>query len=463
MGNPPFYGARMQSKEQKADIQNVFYSSKNSGNIDYVAGWYMKAAEYMKDWQIRAAYVSTNSICQGEQVANIWQPINDLGLHIDFAHDTFRWRNAATEQAHVYVVIIGFSKLNVPKTLFHHVNPDSEAEIVHPNVINAYLLPAPNVFVWNRVKPMSDIPPIGIGSQPIDDGNYLFSEKEMEDFVETEPNSKPFFHPWLGSQEFINGSHRYVLWLGNASKDAIDQMPKVKQRVEAVRLYRLNSKRTQTRKAAESPEHFGTEIIAESNAVIIPETSSERRHYIPIGFIGPDTFCSNAVRLVPNASIYHFGVLHSHFHNSWMRAVAGRLESRYRYSAGMVYNTFVWPNPTPEQKSNIESCAQRVLDARDNHAGDSLATLYDPDKMPDDLFVAHQALDAAVEEAYGVSFHGDEKKIVAHLFKLYEEAIWKEQDDKTLRDNQAVTKRNAKPLKATVKVKVKAKAKDNTE
>lgn len=235
-------------------------------------------------------------------------------------------------------------------------------------------------------------------------------------------------------------------------------MPKVKQRVEAVRLYRLNSKRTQTRKAAESPEHFGTEIIAESNAVIIPETSSERRHYIPIGFIGPDTFCSNAVRLVPNASIYHFGVLHSHFHNSWMRAVAGRLESRYRYSAGMVYNTFVWPNPTPEQKSNIESCAQRVLDARDNHAGDSLATLYDPDKMPDDLLDAHKSLDAAVEAAYGVSFQGDEEKIIAHMFKLYEKAVSKEKGSKAPANKNVSSERELKVSPHAVKVKVKVKS-----
>lgn len=421
IGNPPFYGARMQSKEQKAEIQDVFHGAKNCGNVDYVAGWYMKAAEYMADYPIRAAFVSTNSICQGEQVANIWEPIFKLGFHIDFAYDTFRWKNEANDQAHVFVVIVGFSKQPSAKRLFHHDKPDVKEELQLPSNINAYLKDAPDVFIWNRPKPLSDVPRIGIGSQPIDDGNYLFTKEEMDDFIGCEPKAAAYFHPWLGSREFLNGTERYVLWLGSASERALDEMPQAKARVQAVREYRLASNRAQTKKAAETPNHFGTELIAENEAILIPKVSSERRNYIPMGFIGPDTFCSDLVFLISDASLYDFGVLQSQFHNAWMRTVAGRLKSDYRYSGGMVYNNFVWPNPTPAQKEAIEQAAQAVLNARAAHAEKSLAELYDPAKMPSDLLAAHKALDKAVEDAYGVDFNGDEEKIVAQLFKLYAE------------------------------------------
>lgn len=427
MGNPPFYGARMQSKEQKAEIQEVFHGSKNSGNIDYVAGWYIKAAEYMANWPIRTAFVSTNSICQGEQVANIWKPIYDLGIRIDFAHDTFRWRNEASDMAHVFVVIVGFSKLGGEKTLFHHPNPDAEETVFYPENINAYLSTAPDVFVWNRNKPLCDVPEIGIGSQPVDDGNYLFTDEEIKEFLAKEPGAERFVHPWLGSVEFLNGKKRWTIWLGDATDDDLLRLPLCRERVEKVRAFRENSRRAQTRIAALTPTHYGTEIIPKSVSVLIPEVSSERRRYIPMGFIGSETFCSNLVRLMPNATIYHYGILQSQFHNAWMRVVAGRLKSDYRYSGGMVYNNFIWPDPTPEQRELIEECAQAVLDARDNHPDDSLATLYDPDKMPADLLAAHRALDAAVEAAYGVDFNGDEEKIVAHLFKLYAEATKEEQ------------------------------------
>lgn len=423
IGNPPFNGARWQSKEQKAEIIEVFHGSKNCGNIDYVAGWYMKAAEYMKDYFIRAAFVSTNSICQGEQVANIWKAIFDLGFHIDFAYDTFRWSNEATDQAHVFVVIVGFSKQKTKPMLFHHENPNADSIQLSPSNINAYLADAPDVFVWSRSKPICDVPKIGIGSQPIDDGNYLFTEDEMNDFIRKEPKSVKYFHPWLGSQEFIKNKPRYVLWLGEASESDLLELPLCSERVQRVKEYREGSSRAQTQKAANTPNHFGTEIIATENSVIIPEVSSERRHYIPIGFISPDVFCSNKVRLLPDANLYQFGILTSQFHNAWMRVVAGRLKSDYNYSNGVVYNNFIWPNPTPEQKQNIEQLAQRILDARASYPNASLADLYDPDKMPSDLLEAHHALDKAVEESYGVDFDGDEEKIVSHLFKLYAEAV----------------------------------------
>jgi hypothetical protein len=422
LGNPPFYGARLQSKQQKAEIKDVFHSSKNSGNIDYVAGWYIKAAEYMGNCPIRAAFVSTNSICQGEQVANIWKPIYDLGVRIDFAHDTFRWRNEATEQAHVFVVIVGFSKQGGTKTLFHHATPDAPEEVLNPANINAYLLNAPDVFVWNRNTPLCDVPEISIGNKPIDGGNYLFNEDEKEAFLSIEPKAAPYFHRWLGSKEFLNNQSRYVLWLGDLSEEELVELPQCRERVENVRQLRLASKSAPTQKIANIPARFHVENMPEGTSVLIPEVSSERRRYIPMGFIGPETFCSSLVRLIPNASIYHYGVLQSQFHNAWMRTVAGRLKSDYRYSGGIVYNNFVWPNPTSKQREAIEVCGQTVLDIRDNYPDESLANLYDPEKMPADLLAAHKALDAAVEAAYGVNFDGDEEKIVTHLFKLFAEA-----------------------------------------
>ena len=419
--NPPYMGSKNQSQGQRDQVKRVYHDSKNSGVIDYVACWYMKAAEYMGNEPIRAAFVSTNSICQGEQVAAVWSPIRDLGFHIDFAYDTFRWGNEATDQAHVFVNIIGFSKMDRPKRLFHHASPDDEPiELVASN-INFYLKDAPDAFVWNRSKPLCPVPPIGIGSQPIDDGNYIFTDEERNEFLAKEPRAAKFMHPFLGSREFINGNPRNILWLGEATEQELDELPLCSERVSAVRKFRLSSKRKQTLKAAERPAHFGTEIIASKSSVIVPKVSSERRLYIPMGFIGPEVLCSDLLFLIPEATLYHYGILQSQFHNAWMRMVAGRLKSDYRYSAGVVYNTFVWPDPSDEQRERIEACAQAVLDARDAHPGKSLADLYDPDRMPADLLAAHKALDASVEAAYGVDFGGDEEKIVAHLFKLYAE------------------------------------------
>ena len=421
MGNPPFYGARMQNKEQKAELQEVFHGSKNCGNIDYVAGWYMKAAEYMGGWPIRTAFVSTNSICQGEQVANIWSPIYELGFHIDFAHDTFRWRNEANDQAHVFVVIVGFSKANVSKTLYHYDSPDAAEEVSRPDNINAYLSTAPNVFVWNRSRPLCDVPELLTGSQRIDDNNYVFSTEEKCEFCKQEPAAEKYFKVWYGADEFINNRPRWCLYLGGCEEHELDKLPLCLERVNKVRAYREASNRAQTKKAAATPMRFGLEIIPDSPYLIVPVVSSERRKYVPIGYMTPDVLCSNQVNLIPDTTLYHFGVLHSQFCNAWMRTVCGRLKSDYRFSKGVVYNNFIWPDPTPEQREAIEACAQGVLDARESHPGDSLATLYDPDKMPADLLAAHKALDAAVEAAYSVNCGGDEEKIVAHLFKLYAE------------------------------------------
>ena len=440
MGNPPFLGARNQSKEQKAEIADVFHDAKNCGNIDYVAGWYMKTAEYISSYPIRCGFVSTNSICQGEQVANVWKPIYDLGIRIDFAHDTFRWTNEAQGQAHVFCIIAGFSKLGArdgKKLLFHHVNPDAEAVVQTPSNINAYLIDAPDEFIWNRSKAICDVPKIGIGNKPIDGGNYLFKPEEMAEFLTKEPASEPFFHPWLGSEEFIKGKSRYVLWLGNAAPVQLKDLPLCRARIMAVRDYRLVSSSAPTRKLAETPQRFHVENIPEDTSILIPKVSSERRKYVPMGFIDPGTFCSDLVFLIPNATLYHFGILQSQFHNAWMRRVCGRLKSDYRYSGGIVYNNFVWPGiaagnlnesvgnaVSTDVRVSVEEAAQVVLDARALYPDSTLADMYDPDNewMFPELAAAHKQLDAAVEAAYGVDFDGDEEKIVAHLFKLYAEA-----------------------------------------
>lgn len=427
VGNPPFVGARNQSAKQKSQVMAVFDGAKNSGNVDYCAAWYMKAAKFSLYKRTRCCLVSTNSICQGEQVANIWKPIHDMGVHIDFAHNTFRWSNeaAAGDQAHVFCVIVGFSRENGVKELYIHDTPDSEERVTHPANINAYLKDAPDVFVWSRNEPLCNVPEIGIGSQPIDNGNYLFTDDEKGEFLSKEPGAEKFFHPWLGSKEFIHNKPRWCLWLGEASWSDLKQLPLCRQRVDNVRKFRLSSKRKQTQRAAETPAHFGTEVIPKSDAILIPKVSSERRKYIPLGFIGPETLCSDLVFLMPNASLYHFGVMQSQFHNAWMRTVAGRLKSDYRYSAGVVYNTYIWPECGEAAKGRVSECAQAILDARKPYEeqGATLADMYDPNNATffPELVKAHGALDAAVEDAYGVDFHGDEEKIVSYLFRLYAE------------------------------------------
>lgn len=425
VGNPPFLGARNQSKEQKAELLEVFDGAKNAGNIDYCGAWYMKAARFTQGKRTRCALVSTNSICQGEQVANLWKPLHDLGIHIDFAHNTFRWDNEAADKAHVFCVIVGFSRENCEKRLYVHDTPDTAEVKKAAKSINAYLSDAPDAFIWNRNKPICDVPKIGIGNKPIDGGFYLFADEEKTDFLNREPGAKSYFHRWIGSREFLHGESRWCLYLGDATFAELKELPRCRERIEAVREYRLASKSVPTRKLADRPAHFHVENMPKGNSIVVPKVSSERRRYIPMGFVGPETLCSDLVFLIPNASLYHFGILQSQFHNAWMRTVAGRLKSDYRYSGGIVYNDFVWPEPTVSQREEVERCAQAVLDARDAQEGATLADMYDPknETFFPELMAAHKALDAAVEAAYGIDFGGDEEKIVAHLFNLYAKKV----------------------------------------
>ncbi len=415
IGNPPFVGARLMSESQKADMIAVFGEKwKNVGNIDYVGAWYKRAADYMRGTQVEAALVSTNSISQGEQVANLWQPLFADGIRINFAHRTFRWDSEASLKAHVHVVVVGFSYVeHKAKYLFEN---GQAKEVSH---INTYLIEAPDTFIYSRSKSLCDVPKIGIGNKPIDGGNYLFEKEEMEAFIQKEPKATDLFHPWYGSVEFIHQKPRYCLWLGDCSPKEIKEMPLCYERVENVRKVRLASSSAGTRKLADTPTRFHVENMPDGDSIIVPKVSSEKRKYVPMGFISKGTFASDLVFLIPNATLYHFGILESNVHMAWMRAVCGRLKSDYRYSKDIVYNNFPWPDPSSDLRAKIEQAAQAILDARALYPDSSLADLYDPTLMPKELLQAHRQNDRLVMQAYGFSPKMTESECVAALFRLY--------------------------------------------
>lgn len=421
MGNPPFVGARWMSSSQKEDVNDIFKGWKNVGDLDYVSCWYKKATDFIADTEIRAALVSTNSVNQGSSVANLWKPLFREGTHIDFAYRSFVWDSEASDKAHVHCVIIGFSR--APQNNQFRIFIDNEVH--YAKNINGYLIDGENIFVENRNKPICKVPEIKMGNQPIDDGNYLFKREEMEVFVKEEPLSQSYFHPWYGSREFITRYPRYCLWLGDCSPSQLRRMPGCLKRVEAVRKYRQQSDRASTKKLADIPTHFQTENMPKTTYIVIPEVSSQRRRYVPMGFMSPDIFCSNKVRLMPDATLYHFGILESNVHMAWMRAVCGRLKSDYDYSIKIVYNNFPWPSLTGAQKQKIEETAQGILDARALYPDSSLADLYDPLTMPPELRKAHTKNDIAVMQAYGFSTKMSEADCVAALMKMYQELVEK--------------------------------------
>ena len=371
----------------------------------------------MKGTEIRSALVSTNSVSQGESVANLWKPLFEEGVHIDFAHRTFRWDSEAKIKAHVHCVIIGFSLAanEKPKVLY-----SGEQKQIVAN-INGYLIDGENVFVESRSKPLCDVPEIGIGNKPIDGGYYLFSKDEMDKFLEAEPTAKPFFHPWYGAYEFINRCPRFCLYLGNCSPSELRKMPECMKRVEAVRQYRLASKSPGTVKLANTPTKFHVTNMPKGTYIVIPQVSSERRRYIPMGYMDDGVLCSDKVRIMPNGTLYHFGILESNVHMSWMRTISCRLKSDYSYTVNDVYNNFPWPTPTDEQRAKIEQTAQAILDARALYPDSSLADLYDETTMPPELRKAHQDNDRAVMRAYGFSVRDTtEASCVAELMRMYE-------------------------------------------
>ncbi len=419
IGNPPFLGASVMSKSQKDDLISVFGEKwKNVGNMDYVCAWYKKASDLMIGKTTRAALVSTNSVSQGEQVANLWQPLFEDGTRINFAHRTFKWGqddNKTSGMAHVHCVIIGFSHQASKE---YAIYTNGQKQIVKN--INAYLLDAPNVFVESRNKSVCNIPKMIYGNKPTD-GGYLFLDGiDIKQLLKDEPQIDKFIKRIIGAEEFLKNKERYCLWLVNAEPHEIRKSHFLKERVEGVRQFRLNSKKEATQKSADTPTLFQEVRQPSSNYIVIPRHSSETRKYIPMGFMSPEVIMNDAVQFIPDATLFHFGILTSSVHMAWMRAVCGRLETRYRYSKDIVYNNFVWADVTDVQKQKISDTAQAILDARAKYPDSSLADLYDETLMPIELRKAHQANDKAVMEAYGFKATMSEADIVAELFKLYE-------------------------------------------
>lgn len=419
MGNPPFVGARLMGSEQKDDVNLIFDGWKNAGNLDYVCCWYKKAADFMNGTAIRSALVSTNSVSQGESVANLWKPLFQAGVHIDFAHRTFRWDSEAKIKAHVHCVIIGFSTAPnpAPKVLY----TSDRNQIIQS--INGYLLDGPNVFVESRKKPLCKVPDVVFGNMP-NDGGYLsdYSTEAKNTIVSEYPESASLFKKFVGATEFIKNKDRWCLWLQGVSPAVIRKIPPILSAVENVRAMRESSNRAATRKLAETPMLFGEIRQPNSNYIIIPRHSSQNRKYIPIGFMSPDIICGDANLLLPQATLYHFGIMVSNVHNAWVHTVCGRIKSDFRYSVNMVYNNFPWPTPTDAQKAKIEQTAQAILDARALYPDASLADLYDELAMPPELRTAHQQNDRAVMQAYGFSVRDmTESSCVAALMKMYQQ------------------------------------------
>ncbi|NBI66131.1 class I SAM-dependent DNA methyltransferase [Pseudoflavonifractor sp. 60] len=428
ISNPPFVGYSLQSKEQKDDILSIYVDEKGkpyktAGKIDYVSGWYFKAAQLMKGTSIRTAFVSTNSITQGEQVAGVWKPLYDrFGIHIDFAHRTFRWDSEASLKAHVHCVIVGFSVAanSQERRLF-----TSERMQIVEN-INAYLLDAPNVFIDSRSVAICNIPQMVYGNKPTDGGFLFLTAEERDELLKKEPATEKFIRQIYGATEYINNKARYCLWLVGASPAELRKSAFIMERVEQVKQFRLNSTKAATQKSADTPTLFQEIRHPDSEYIIIPRHSSETRRYIPFGFVSPQIVVNDAVQIIPGAGIYHFGIMMSNVHMAWTRAVCGRIKSDYRYSKDVVYNNFPWPIPTDAQKAKIEQTAQAILDARALYPDSSLADLYDETTMPPELRKAHQMNDKAVMLAYGFSIKDmTESKCVAELMRMYQKLIEK--------------------------------------
>ena len=421
MGNPPFVGARMmeQGGSQKKDIEDLFGKIKDVQDLDYVCGWYKKAAELMQGTHIKTGFVSTNSICQGSQVPILWNVLfNDFHLNIIFAYQTFKWNSEASEKAAVHCVIVGLSPDDPKqKSLF-----TSDGKAVTVSNITPYLTEGTSTFAVSQKEPLCNVPKMNFGNQPRDGGHFILTDDEKNEILSMEPTLDKWIRPYVGSEEFIKGKSRWCLWLRDASPMDIKQSKTLYERVNAVREFRLASKAKTTRGYAKVPLSFAQVTQPEGkDCLLIPRVSSERRDYVPVGFIRAGIVTSDAVQIVPDATLYHFGVITSCVHMAWMRTVCGRLKSDYRYSKEQVYNTFPWPHANDRQRERIEQTAQAILDARALYPDSSLADLYDPVTMPPELLKAHRDNDRAVMAAYGFPSTMSESEIVAHLFALYTE------------------------------------------
>ena len=427
MGNPPFLGYSNQNKSQKEDMLSVYVDEKGkpyktAGKIDYVSGWYMKAAKYIQNTNIKCAFVSTNSITQGEQVANIWEPlISRFNLRIIFGWRSFVWNNEAKNMAHVHCVIIGFDCTNTPlkKKLYDENQICKHIE----NNISPYLIDGKNIFIKARSKPICNVSEMSVWGKPVEDGNLILTEEEYRDFIEKEPLAQKYIKTIYSGNDFISGKQRYCLWFVDATPKELQSMPLVMERINKVREYRLKSTKQATRESADTPYLFQELKNVTSDYLAIPKVSSEKRKYIPIGYLTKDIICTDSIRFVPNATLYDFGIITSIVHMAWMRVVTGRLEMRYNYSNTVVYNNFVWVDASEQQKEQINKTAQAILDARKLYPDSSLADLYDPLLMPLELRKAHKANDKAVLALYGFKPDASEEEIVAKLMQMYAEKV----------------------------------------
>lgn len=422
MGNPPFVGKKEQSREQKSDLVSVWKNAKGTGNLDYVTGWYKKAAEVVQSSRIQVAFVSTNSITQGEQVPIFWRQMLNMGIHIDFAYRTFRWDSEASIKAHVHCVIIGFSVLPEKKKRRLYTTENYQ----EVNNINPYLIDAPSVLIEGRSRSICNALPILYGSMPIDDGHLILGQEDVDKLLSENPNNQRFIKKYVGGAELIQGKKRWCLWLKGATPKELQSSSIIMERIKATAEFRKSSKRPQTLELANTPALFGEIRQPDTEMLAIPKVSSENRRYIPISYISPDIIVNGSALIIPNASLYHFGVLISNVHNAWMRVVAGRMKSDYQYSNKIVYNNFPWPTPTEEQKAKIERTAQAILDARALYPDSSLADLYDEVTMPQELRKAHQQNDKAVMQTYGFwGKYNSESACVAELMKMYQQLVEK--------------------------------------
>ncbi|MDD2790351.1 MAG: N-6 DNA methylase [Sulfurimonas sp.] len=421
LGNPPYLGARLQSKDQKEDMTSVFKGVKNFNNLDYIACWFYKGANYIKNVDAKVAFVSTNSISQGEQVGILWTHILDKNIEIDFAYKSFKWQNNAKSNAAVIVVVIGLRNIsNKPKYLYM-------SNIKHEvKNINAYLVNADNIIVHKRSKPLSKLKPMSFGSMPNDGGSLLLTLEEKNLLLENYPEVKCLIKKFSGSQEFINGQSKYCLWITDDMKNMAFDNPIIKEKIEKCKIHRENSDREATNKLVSIPYKFAEIRFKNSDSIIVPATSSERRDYLPIGFLNSDTVISNSANAIYDAELWIFGIISSIMHMAWVRAVGGRLKTDYRYSSALVYNTFPFPNISQKQKEMLTELVFNVLDEREKHSQKTLAALYDPDKMPEGLRKAHHTLDTYIEQCYRPKpFESDEERL-EYLFRMYEEMTSKE-------------------------------------
>ena len=427
-GNPPFAGAKFQSEEQRAQVRRIAALGKTGGTLDYVTAWFIKAGEYVQTGRARIGFVATNSITQGEQVAQLWPILFARAkLEIAFAHRTFAWGSDARGKAHVHVVIIGLDSrkdTRAKKRLFSYPDINGEPEETLHAALSPYLfdaggLAAPRLTVREESRPINGMGKLIIGSKPIDGGYYIFKSDERTAFLDAEPAAESFLRPFIGAREYLQGGKRWILALHDAEPDALARLPRVRERVAAVRRYREASKSKPTQKLAGTPTLYHVNVLPTAPFLVVPEVSSERREYVPIGWLEPPVIPSNLVRVLENASLADFALLTSAMHMAWLRHVGGRLKSDYRYSIGLVYNTFPTP-PAGANLSKLEPLAQAVLDARAAHPDATLSALYDPDLIPPNLRRAHQSLDRAVDRLYRSKSFSSEHDRVAYLFMLYE-------------------------------------------